>query len=120
GALPAYDLQKIDDSNFLLSVSVPGWKDEELEIETVGGNLHITGKRGETDSGTDGSQRWIYKGIRRADFQLSFSLPEHAQINQAQLDSGILKVTIHQEIPESEKPRKIAIESHGRVIEHKV
>ena len=37
GALPAYDLQKIDDSNFLLSVSVPGWKDEELEIETVGG-----------------------------------------------------------------------------------
>lgn len=60
GALPAYDLQKIDDSNFLLSVSVPGWKDEELEIETVGGNLHITGKRAETDSGTDGSQRWIY------------------------------------------------------------
>ena len=57
GALPAYDLQKIDDSNFLLSVSVPGWKDEELEIETVGGNLHITGKRGETDPGTDGSHK---------------------------------------------------------------
>ena len=120
GALTAYDLKKIDDINFLRSVSVPGWKEEELEIETGGGNLHITGKRAETDSGTDGSQRWIYKGIRRADFQLSFSLPEHAQINQAQLDSGILKVTIHQEIPESEKPRKIAIESHGRGIEHKV
>ncbi len=53
-------------------------------------------------------------------FQLSFSLPEHAQINQAQLDSGILKIAIHQEIPESEKPRKIAIENQGRVIEHKV
>ncbi|EKO2852331.1 TPA: heat-shock protein, partial [Klebsiella pneumoniae] len=26
----------------------------------------------------------------------------------------------HQEIPESEKPRKIAIENQGRVIEHKV
>ena len=26
GTLPAYDLQKVDDSNFLLSVSVPGWK----------------------------------------------------------------------------------------------
>ena len=24
GTLPAYDLQKVDDSNFLLSVSVPG------------------------------------------------------------------------------------------------
>ncbi len=50
----------------------------------------------------------------------SVSLPEHAQINQAQLDSGILKIAIHQEIPESEKPRKIAIENQGRVIEHKV
>ncbi|HBU1151943.1 TPA: heat-shock protein [Klebsiella pneumoniae] len=41
-------------------------------------------------------------------------------LNQAQLDSGILKIAIHQEIPESEKPRKIAIENQGRVIEHKV
>ena len=120
GTLPAYDLQKVDDSNFLLSVSVPGWKDDELEIETVGGNLHITGKRAQTENHSGGSQGWIYKGIRRADFQLSFSLPEHAQINQAQLDSGILKIAIHQEIPESEKPRKIAIENQGRVIEHKV
>ncbi|WP_434152602.1 Hsp20 family protein [Klebsiella quasipneumoniae] len=101
-------------------LSVPGWKDDELEIETVGGNLHITGKRAQTENHSGGSQGWIYKGIRRADFQLSFSLPEHAQINQAQLDSGILKIAIHQEIPESEKPRKIAIENQGRVIEHKV
>ena len=120
GTLPAYDLQKVDDSNFLLSVSVPGWKDDELEIETVGGNLYISGKRQETDASTDSGERWIYKGIRRANFQLSFSLPEHAQINQAQLDSGILKIAIHQEIPASEKPRKIAIENQGRVIEHKV
>ncbi|HDK6715535.1 TPA: Hsp20 family protein [Klebsiella quasipneumoniae] len=120
GTLPAYDLQKVDDSNFLLSVSVPGWKDNELEIETVGGSLHITGKRAQSENHSGNSQGWIYKGIRRADFQLSFSLPEHAQINQAQLDSGILKIAIHQEIPESEKPRKIAIENQGRVIEHKV
>ena len=61
GTLPAYDLQKVDDSNFLLSVSVPGWKDDELEIETVGGNLHISGKRQETDSSTDSGERWIIK-----------------------------------------------------------
>ncbi len=90
GTLPAYDLQKVDDSNFLLSVSVPGWKDDELEIETVGGICIFPGNA-ETDASTDSGERWIYKGIRRANFQLSFSLPEHAQINQAQLDSGILK-----------------------------
>ncbi len=41
GTLPAYDLQKVDDSNFLLSVSVPGWKDDELEIETVGESAYF-------------------------------------------------------------------------------
>lgn len=90
GTLPAYDLQKVDDSNFLLSVSVPGWKDDELEIETVGGICIFPGNARNRFS-TDSGERWIYKGIRRANFQLSFSLPEHAQINQAQLDSGILK-----------------------------
>ncbi len=63
---------------------------------------------------TDSGERWIYKGIRRANFQLSFSLPEHAQINQAQLDSGILKIAIHQGDPRrAKKPRKIAIENQG-------
>lgn len=95
GTLPAYDLQKVDDSNFLLSVSVHGWKDDELEIETVGGICIFPGNARNRCS-TDSGERWIYKGIRRANFQLSFSLPEHAQINQAQLDSGILKIAIHQ------------------------
>ncbi len=103
GTLPAYDLQKVDDSNFLLSVSVPGWKDDELEIETVGGICIFPGNAEETDASTDSGERWIYKGIRRANFQLSFSLPEHAQINQAQLDSGILKIAIHRGNPGERK-----------------
>lgn len=41
GTLPAYDLQKVDDSNFLLCVSVHGWKDDELEIETVGESAYF-------------------------------------------------------------------------------
>ncbi|WLI78885.1 Hsp20 family protein [Kosakonia sp. H02] len=115
-ALPAYDLKKVDANNYLLNVSVPGWKEDELEIETVGGNLHISGKRDESESQDE--QGWIYKGIRRSDFRLSFSLPEHAKVSNAKLESGLLQVTIYQEIPESEKPRKIAIENTQKVIEH--
>ncbi|HHG8774119.1 TPA: Hsp20 family protein [Raoultella planticola] len=118
GALPAYDLKRVDESNYLLSVSVAGWKDDELEIETVGGNLNISGKRSENES--QNHQDWIYKGIQRSDFNLSFSLPEHAKIKSAKLENGLLQLSIHQEIPESEKPHKIAIENNHRVIEHKV
>ncbi|HAS9380867.1 TPA: heat-shock protein, partial [Salmonella enterica subsp. enterica serovar Typhimurium] len=55
----------------------------------------------------------------KADFQLSFSLPEHAKVNNAKLEQGLLLVEIYQEIPESEKPKKIAIESKPKAIEHK-
>lgn len=115
-SLPAYNLKKVDESNCLLSVSVPGWKENELEIETVSGNLHVSGKQAENESQDESC--WIYKGIHRSDFRLSFSLPEHARVSNAKLDNGILQVSIYQEIPESEKPRKIAIENSNNVIEH--
>lgn len=116
-SLPAYDMKKIDANNYALTLSVPGWKEDELEIETVGGTLHISGKR--TDNETNDDNGWIYRGIRRADFRLSFSLPEHAKVSNAKLDNGLLHVSIYQEIPESEKPRKIAIENSQPAIEHK-
>ncbi|WP_312317922.1 Hsp20 family protein [Atlantibacter hermannii] len=116
-ALPAYDIKKVDANNYQLSLSVPGWKEDELEIETVGGNLHVSGKRAESESGDD--EGWLYRGIRRADFRLSFALPEHAKVSNAKLESGLLHVSIYQEIPESEKPRKIAIENTQPAIEHK-
>ncbi|ECC1670888.1 Hsp20 family protein [Salmonella enterica] len=116
-ATPAYDLKKCDANNYLLTVSVPGWKEEELEIETVGGNLNITGKH--TEDTVEEQAQWIYRGIRKADFHLSFSLPEHTKVNNAKLEQGLLLVEIYQEIPESEKPKKIAIESKQKALEHK-
>ena len=116
-AAPSYDLKKQDSNRYQLTVSVPGWKEDELEIETVGGNLTVAGKRSEESS--EEKENWIYRGIRRADFQLSFSLPEHTKVSGAKLENGLRRVDIYQEIPESEKPQKIAIESNQKVIEHK-
>ncbi|VEB60581.1 molecular chaperone [Salmonella enterica subsp. enterica] len=53
-------------------MSVPGWKEEELEIETVGGNLNITGKH--TEETVEDQTHWIYRGIRKADFPVEFFL----------------------------------------------
>lgn len=77
GILLVYDLQKVDDSNFLFSVSVSGWKDDELEIEIVGGNLYIFGKCQEIDVLIDSGECWIYKGICCVNFQFSFFFFEY-------------------------------------------
>lgn len=115
-ASPAYDIRRLDEQNYQLIISVPGWQEDELEIETVGGQLTVSGKREEKNQ--DEEQGWIHRGIRRADFRLSYALPEQMKVRGARMELGLLKVDLYQEIPEHEKPKKIAIENGTRVIEH--
>ncbi|WP_084121345.1 Hsp20 family protein [Candidatus Ishikawella capsulata] len=70
---PEYDIRRIDEQNYTLTISVPNWKEKELGIETVWGQLNINGKKEhQNQSNEDG---WLYRGINRGDFDLIFSLP---------------------------------------------
>lgn len=121
---PAYDIRKRDATHYDLTLNVPGWTEDELDIETVNGQLTINGhKRADEKERVD---NWIYKGINRSDFQLAFSLSDNIKVIGAKLRSGQLMVELYQEIPESEKPQKINISSDNllqsderEVIEHK-
>ena len=121
---PAYDLQRVGDNRYTLTVSVPGWKEDELEIELRGGQLSVAGHRETAAQETSDEEReknssWIHRGISRHNFQLSFSIPEHMKVTGATLSEGLLNIDMIQEIPESEKPRRIPISIGGpRTLEH--
>lgn len=122
---PPYNLQQLDDERYTLTLSVPGWKESELEIEVAGGRLTVTGRkeeRSENDTSSDSDRSggsWLHRGISRTDFRLSYSVPEHMKVTEARLQDGLLSVGLHLEIPESEKPRRIPIAHHASdVIEH--
>ncbi|ENU0148429.1 Hsp20 family protein [Enterobacter hormaechei] len=105
------------DNRYELTLSVPGWKESELEIETVGVQLNISGKR-EEEKTENGEEGWIHRGISRSDFRASYSLPEHVKVTGASLENGLLAIELHQDIPEEEKPQRIAI-NNNPAIEHK-
>ncbi|MBP2170857.1 molecular chaperone IbpA [Erwinia toletana] len=115
---PAYDIRRVDNDRYALTVSVPGWKESELEIEISGGQLVISGKREEKSDATDEASGWIHRGISRSDFRLSYAVPEHVKVTAAKLAEGILSVELYQEVPDSDKPRKIPIEHVTQAIEH--
>lgn len=123
-AAPAYDLQRVEDNRYTLTVSVPGWKEHELAIELSGGRLSVSGKKESvtqngSDEASEENRGWIHRGISRHDFQLSFSMPEHMKVTGASLAEGLLSMTLLQEIPESEKPRRIPIVTGDtRTLEH--
>lgn len=84
---PSYNIRRVGDNRYELTLSVPGWKESELEIETVGGQLNISGKR-EEEKTENGEEGWIHRGISRSDFRASYSLPEHVKITGASLETA--------------------------------
>lgn len=119
-AAPSYDIRRFDDTHYGITLSVPGWREGDLEISTRGGQLTISGKRAqEHEQKEDGG--WLHRGISRADFSISYALPEHVKVEGARLENGLLTVMLLHDIPESEKPKKVAIENRDsatKVLEH--
>ena len=120
---PPHDLKQFDNENYLLILSVPGWKDKEMEIEAVGGRLTITGRQevinNNSEENENNNEVWLHRGINRTDFRLSYSIPEHMKVTEAKLQDGLLNVKLYIQIPENEKPRRIPIQHNKNdVIEH--
>lgn len=104
-----YNLKQIDDTHYQLTVSVPGYKEDDLTVSMKGGKLCIQGEQS-TELNND-SEKWIHKGITQNKFSLEFNLGKNVKIESAELSGGLLTLDIEYEIPEEEKAQVIAIEN---------
>ncbi|HDN2512904.1 TPA: Hsp20 family protein [Providencia rettgeri] len=104
-----YNLKQIDDTHYQLTVSVPGYKEDDLTVSMKGGKLCIQGEQS-TELNND-SEKWIHKGITQNTFSLEFNLGKNVKIESAELSGGLLALDIEYEIPEEEKMQVIAIEN---------
>ena len=123
---PAYNLLQKDKEHYEMTVSVPGYTQDELDISVLNNQLTISGKpkveETEVYEEKDGI-KWVHQGIRKNEFSFSFSLEHRITIQQANLDKGLLTLQFTYDIPEQEKPQKIVIgvqNKSGRVVEHNV
>ena len=105
---PQYDVVKTDDDSYRITVAVPGFAQNDIEIEARDSLLTIRGAQG---AGTNDVQ-YLYRGIGNRTFTRTFQLAEYVKVASAQLRDGLLHIELQREIPESMRPRKIEIE-HG-------
>ena len=85
-------------------------KEKDLKIEVKDNLLSIYGCKEAKDK--DISKLYsIHRGIANRSFTRKFQLHEHIIVNGAKLEDGMLKVSYHREVPESEKPKIIKIKS---------
>lgn len=101
---PPYDIAKLDESDYRITMAVAGFSPDDLTITQEQNMLMVSGKK----AGEDGGQ-YLHRGIAGRDFQRRFELADHVKVVGASLADGLLTVDLRREIPEEMKPRRIEI-----------
>jgi molecular chaperone IbpA len=101
---PPYDLLKLDEDTYRLSVAVAGFTKDDINVSVDNGTLVI---KGEIVEVTDGEV--VHKGIASRKFIRSFALGEYMEVTNAEMKDGMLHIDIYRIIPEDKKPKEIAI-----------
>ena len=101
---PPYDLLKLDEDTFRLSVAVAGFSKDDIDVSVENGTLII---KGEIKEVTDAEV--VHKGIASRKFTRTFALGEYMEVVGAELKDGMLNVSIDRIVPEEKKPKTIEI-----------
>jgi molecular chaperone IbpA len=103
-SFPPYDLVKLDEDTYKLSLAIAGFSKDEVEVSMDNGSLIIKGEKTE-----EGTENVLHKGIATRKFTRTFALGEYMEVDRAEMADGILSVFVERNIPEEKKPKTIKI-----------
>ena len=101
---PPYDLLKLDEDTYKLSLAIAGFTKEDLKISIDNGTLVIKGEIVEVIDA-----EVVHKGIAGRKFVRSFALGEYMEVTGAEMKDGMLHINVDRIIPEDKKPKTIEI-----------
>ncbi len=108
---PPYNIEKIDDDAWRISVAVAGFSEDELNVEVKQNALHITAKKAPDDD----KRTYLHRGIATRAFERRFHLADHVRVIGASHAHGMLHIDLTREVPEALKPRRIEINGNKAV-----
>jgi molecular chaperone IbpA len=101
---PPFDLERISDDGYRITLAVAGFRPDEIEITAQQNLLIVSGRKN-----GEGEGQYIHRGIATRPFERRFGLADYVQVRNAELKEGMLSIELVREIPEEMKPRKIEI-----------
>ena len=111
---PPYNIEKAGENDYLITIAVAGFAEEDLSLVQERDILTV---RGKIQNPEQNEQReYLHKGIATRAFERKFNLAEHVRVISANLEHGLLQIHLEREVPEAAKPRTIEI---GTMLEGK-
>ena len=102
-SFPPYNIKKLDDENYEITLALAGFKKSELSVVVEDGNLVV---KGEQEKSQD---EFLHKGIAERNFTRTWALADEVKVSGSKLEDGVLTISLVHEIPEEKKPIDIKI-----------
>ena len=103
---PPYNIERTGDDAYRVTIAVAGFSAGDIAIETKENSLQVKGSR--APSGNE-KREFLHRGIAERAFELRFQLADYVEVSGASLENGLLHINLKRELPESKRPRQIAI-----------
>jgi molecular chaperone IbpA len=110
---PPYDIVRTSEDSYRITMAVAGFAEADLSITHQPNLLIVAGNR------PDAEAEYLHRGIPGTSFERRFELADHVKVAKADLQNGLLTITLVREVPEEMKPRKISIKAGDTASEPK-
>ena len=102
-SFPPYNIKKLDDENYEITLALAGFKKSELSVVVEDGNLVVKGEQEKSED------EFLHKGIAERNFTRTWALADEVKVSGSKLEDGVLTISLVHEIPEEKKPVDIKI-----------
>lgn len=113
---PPYNIEKLDDDAYRISIAVAGFADADLSVEVREKSLIVAARKAEADE----AKSFLHRGIATRAFERRFHLADHVVVTGASHVNGMLHIELQREVPEALKPRQVQIASGTPLVEKDV
>ena len=84
---PPFDIEKIADDHFRITIAVAGFKPDEIDITAQQNMLNVSGRKAPVAEGEE--RQMLYSGIATRAFERRFQLADFVRVDTADLADGL-------------------------------
>lgn len=107
---PPYNIEKTSDDAYRITLAVAGFSQDDIEITAQENQLVVKASH---NAEAEQEKTYLHRGIAGRAFERSFQLADHIRVVSAEMENGLLHISLEREIPEELKPRKIEVKATG-------
>lgn len=107
---PPYNIERVTEDEYRITMAIAGFGPNDVHIEAKGNTLTVTGKKADKQANAG---EVLHQGIAARGFERRFQLADHVEVKGADMDNGLLHISLKREVPEALKPRQIPIGNGG-------